>query len=511
MTDPKEILRRLREDFAYYAPRCLKIRTKSGAILPFELNRAQEYIHSRLEAQLAKTGKVRALILKGRQQGASTYIGGRFYWKTSGEFGKQTFILTHEQNATDNLFSMTKRYHENCPAAVKPSAAADNAKELFFDKLDSRYKVATAGAKATGRSATAQYFHGSEAAFWPNAADHMAGIGQTVPDMPGTEIILESTAYGIGNLFHTMWQSAEAEEGEYIAIFCPWFWEGGYRKEVQEGFTLDDGELAYMEAFGLDLEQMAWRRTKIVDDFGGDIGLFNQEYPATAAMAFQAGSQDSLISSESVQLARNTTIRKEDELGPLIIGVDPAEYGDDKTAITPRRGRKVYPVTRLAKKGTMEQVGIVAMMIEELDPDAVCIDVTGVGTGVADRLIEMGYKNIYRIHAGAKAIEDQKYVNKRAEMWGLMREWLNDSPCDLPDDDALQSDLTGLTYSYDSSRRMVLESKEKAKKRGLRSPDSADSLALTFAVRVAPRNVKRMSWRDKLNKRAGQGGSAQAA
>lgn len=508
MSDVKEILRKLRGDFEYYAPRCLKIRTKSGAIEPFELNRAQKYIHDRLETQLATTGKVRALILKGRQQGASTYIGGRFFWKASGEFGKQCFILTHEQAATDNLFGMTKRYLENCPEAVRPSTAADNAKELFFDRLDSRYKVATAGSKATGRSATAQYFHGSEAAFWPNANDHMAGIGQTVPNEPGTEIILESTANGIGNLFHTMWQSAEAGKGEYIAVFVPWFWEEGYRKEVPEGFTLDDDEHLYMEAFGLDLEQMAWRRAKIVDDFQNDIALFNQEYPATPDMAFQAASQDSLIQPEAVQLARKTVIK--DEYGALTIGVDPAEYGDDDSVIVVRRGRRVLEVQRYSKKGTMELAGLVAIAIEEWEPDAVMIDVTGVGTGVESRLTEQGYKNIYRIHAGGRAIEDKKYVNKRAEMWGNMRDWLRDLPCQLPDNDALQSDLTGLRYSYDSSRRMVLESKEKAKGRGLRSPDSADALALTFAVKVAPKAVKKDSWRDRLKKHANHG-SAQAA
>lgn len=509
MTDPLDILRRLRADFGYYAPRCLKIRTKAGEITPFTLNKAQEHIHAAIEAQLAATGKVRALILKGRQQGASTYIGGRFFWKASGEFGKQVYILTHEISATDNLFGMTKRYLENCPDAVKPSTAADNAKELFFDRLDSRYKVATAGARATGRSGTAQYFHGSEVAFWANGADHMAGIGQTVPDADGTEIVLESTANGIGNLFHTMWQSAEASKGEYIAIFVPWFWEDGYRKPVPEGFELEDDEHVYMEAFGLDLEQMAWRRTKITDDFGNDISLFNQEYPATADMAFQAGSVDSLISPEAVQLARKTKITE--EYGALCIGVDPAEYGEDDSVIVVRRGRAVLKVERYSKKGTMELAGLVAIAIDEWKPDAVMIDVTGVGTGVESRLTEMLYRNIYRVHAGSKAIEDKKYVNKRAEMWALMRDWLNDLPCSLPDDNALQSDLTGLKYHYDSSRRMVLESKENAKKRGLRSPDSADALALTFAVRVAPQEVKKPSWRERLGRLNQTAGSAQAA
>jgi hypothetical protein len=308
-----------------------------------------------------------------------------------------------------------------------------------------------------------------------------------------------------------MWQAAEAGQGQYIAVFVPWFWEDGYTKEPPSDFTLDDKELEYQEAFGLTDGQMYWRRLKVIDDFAGDADLFNQEYPATPAMAFMAASGKSLITPELVAKARKNRIAEADEFGPLIIGVDPAEYGDDRTAIVLRRGRKVFPITRLEKAGTMTQAGIIAQLIEDLKPQAVCIDVTGVGTGVADRLIEMQYKNIYRIHPGSKAIEDKKYVNKRSEMWALMNDWLKDDPAALPDDNALQSDLTGLTYSYDSSRRLVLESKEKAKDRGLRSPDSADALALTFAVRVAAPEVKKSSWRDRLKPGNRVGRTAQSA
>src|SRR3546814_17873500 len=110
---------------------------------------------------------------------------------------------------------MVQRYHEHCPELVKPSTSAANAKELYFDKLDGGYQVATAGAKATGRSMTVQYFHGSEVAFWPFAADHAAGVIQAVPDIAGTALILESTANGIGNYFHQQWQRAEAGQSAY--------------------------------------------------------------------------------------------------------------------------------------------------------------------------------------------------------------------------------------------------------------------------------------------------------
>ena len=507
-------LARYRSDFSYYAPRALKIRTKAGKIQPFALNDAQLLIHEKLEAQRAKTGKVRALILKGRQQGASTYIGGRFYWRTSGEFGKQTYILTHEQSATDNLFGMVKRYHEHCPAELKPQSAADNAKELWFNRLDSRYKVATAGAKATGRSGTAQFMHGSEVAFWPNAKDHMAGIGQVVPDEPDTEVVLETTANGVANLFHGMWQSAlrgdvdESLMQDFIPVFVPWFLQAEYRRPVPAGFVLDDEEAKYADTFDLDAQQMAWRRSKIATDFDGDVGLFNQEYPATPEMAFMAGSDKSLVPIMSVVEAR----KKKAILpgGARILGVDPAEYGKDKSALVLREGRRVVWVKRYAKVGTMQLAGIVANEIELEQPDGVVVDVTGVGTGVADRLIEQQYDHIYRIHPGEGAYDNRKYLNKRAEMWGLMKDWIEDKPSLLPDDDVLQADLTSVQYHYDSSRRMVLMSKEKMRELGLPSPDSGDALALTFAVRIAPRK-KPGNWRDRINQTGAPAGSAQAA
>src|SRR5262249_5440014 len=87
---------RLRTDLPLYAERCLSIRTKQGAIRPLVLNQAQQHIHARLEAQRAAIGKVRALILKGRQQGCSTYVGGRFYHRATHEHGIRVFILTHD-------------------------------------------------------------------------------------------------------------------------------------------------------------------------------------------------------------------------------------------------------------------------------------------------------------------------------------------------------------------------------------------------------------------------------
>src|SRR5689334_22478720 len=119
---------RLKDDLPFYAAKCLKVRTKAGGTKPFVLNRVQTYLQQRLEKQLAETGKIRALILKGRQEGCSTYVEGRFYHKTTWSRGIRAFILTHEQDATDNIFQMAQRFHEHCPPDVRPSTGTSNAK-----------------------------------------------------------------------------------------------------------------------------------------------------------------------------------------------------------------------------------------------------------------------------------------------------------------------------------------------------------------------------------------------
>ena len=472
--------RALIEDFPYYAENVLKIRTKSGSIRPFVMNAAQRLVHRKLQDQLEATGKVRALVLKGRQQGMSTYIEGRFYHKTTNSKGKYALILTHLQDSTDALFDMTKRYHELLPDSLRPATEAASAKELHFSGIDSGFGVATAGSRAVGRGRTIQYFHGSEAAFWANADEHMAGIGQAVPDEPGTEVILETTANGVGNPFHQRWQDAERGIGEYIAIFVPWYLEDGYRSPVAPDFALDADEAEYAQLYGLDVEQMAWRRKKIHGDFRGDVELFDQEYPATAALAFRRVSGNPLIDPLHVGKARRSDIIGE---GPLIMGVDPAEYGDDSTAIALRAGRECKAIFRYQGRGPMEVVGLVAKHAEEYQPVAINVDCTGVGSGVADRLLELGFP-VNRVHFGEKAILAEQYAIRRDEMWGEMQKWFADQPNKIPNDDALESDLCAPQYSYDSSRRLKLERKEDMKKRGIRSPDAADALALTFAVPI---------------------------
>lgn len=492
----RRIRTRLRDDFLHYAPRCLKIRTKEGEVKPLELNRAQLYIHARLEAQKRVTGKVRAILLKGRQQGGSTYVEGRFYWKVSNNRGVQAFILTHETDATKNIFGMAKRYHEHCPLLVRPTPTGDSAKELVFGGLDSSYKVGTAGNKSVGRSGTNQLFHGSEVAFWPNASEHAKGILQTVPDLPGTEVIYESTANGVGNFFHQQWKAAEAGISEFIAIFIPWYWQDEYKKSVPDDFQPSQVERDLIDQYELTYEQLVWRRAKIVElagdsDWAAGLKAFKQEYPMNAAEAFQVTGGDGLITADAVMKARK---QKVTGVGPLVVGVDPSRGGDRFTTIK-RQGRKAYgmkgwtgaDVDSLGKcVSKCKKILDTVCPIAKRKPDMMFID-SGSGADIVDRLIELGYEDrVKAISFGGSPLNPDKYTNKRNEMWGESAAWLNNEnmPVEVPDSDEFQADLCASPYDRDSSDRKVLWRKEKIKREYGFSPDWGDALGLTHAEPV---------------------------
>lgn len=317
--EEKAMRSRMRKDFPHYARKCLKIRTKSGKVEPLVLNSAQVYLHRKLEEQKAKTGKVRALVLKGRQQGCSTYVEGRIFHQVTHNRGLKAFILTHVDDATTNLFTMSKRFYDHCPLPLRPSRSASNAKELVFDKLDSGYKVGTAGSTGTGRSDTLQLFHGSEVAYWPNAETHVAGALQAVPDARGTEVILESTSAGRQGLFFDLCEKAMRGESDYILVFIPWFWQGEYRDDIPEGFVLTSEEEQYQHKYDVDVAQIAWRRKKIQELNG--IHNFRREYPATPDEAFSAEVLGALWKRELIDGLR---VSSHPTLKRVVVAVDPS-------------------------------------------------------------------------------------------------------------------------------------------------------------------------------------------
>ncbi|MEO3429713.1 hypothetical protein AAFN88_12685 [Pelagibius sp. CAU 1746] len=485
------IRQRLKDDLPHYAERCLNIRSKAGRLEPLVLNAVQRHIHAMLEAQRAERGRVRALILKARQPGVSTYVGARFYWKVTHGRGLRAFILTHRDQATANLFTMAKRFHDGCPPPVKPLTKASNAKELTFGLLDSGYQVGTAKAAGVGRSDTIQFFHGSEVAHWANAEEHAAGALQAVPREAGTEIILESTANGVGGLFYNLWQAAVRGEGDYQAIFIPWFLHADYASEPPKGWRPPAAFDEYAALHGLSPAQLhwAWAKNAELAAASGEASdtftwRFRQEYPATAQEAFQVSGQTSLIRPELVVRAQGHKAEDQSH-APLVLGVDVARGGGDRSHLIDRQGRAAgRQVNRsIDCADTMELAGLIAREIERLQPDMTFIDMGSFGAAVYDRLLELGYrKRICGVNFGGRAQDPRQYANKRAEIWGALRDWLADpGGAELPDDPLLHSHLCAPGFQINSNQQIVLEAKDRIKARLGLSPDAGDALALTFA------------------------------
>lgn len=194
------------------------------------------------------------------------------------------------------------------------------------------------------------------------------------------------------------------------------------------------------------------------------------------------------ISNTIVKAAQDRAVEP-DPGAPLVMGVDVARYGDDASVIRFRQGRdaRSIPPMRFKERDNMYVANEIARLIDKMKPDAVNID-AGNGTGVIDRLREMGYR-VTEVWFGGSSTS-KEWANKRTEMWADLRDWLGGGCIDL--DHGLFRDLTSPEYDYFGKAQdaVMLESKESLKGRGLPSPDDGDALALTFAGRVARRDAK---------------------
>ena len=221
---------------------------------------------------------------------------------------------------------------------------------------------------------------------------------------------------------------------------------------------------------------------QIIDEYGPDS---SQAHVEVYGMFPNAG-DDQFISNLTVDEAMKRE-RYKDQTAPIVIGVDPARFGADATVIAVRQGRDIIAIKRFRGDDTMESVGRVIEAIEEYNPALVVIDEGGLGAGVVDRLKEQRYK-VKGINFGNKAKNPLMYGNKRAEMWGEMREWLKTAS--IPSDRYLKTDLISPLMKPDSKGSIFLESKKDMKARGLASPDAADAICVTFAFPVAHRETR---------------------
>lgn len=220
-----------------------------------------------------------------------------------------------------------------------------------------------------------------------------------------------------------------------------------------------------------------------IDDYGEDSDFarvrIKGQFPRVASTQF--------ISSEDVErCAANDAEGYATQ--PIIIGVDVARYGDDKSAITVRQGQRQLELRRYTELSTDKLALKVLEIHDQYRSDAIMVDAVGVGSGVVDtlRMLRPGLI-VIEVHAGAGADDPIAYFNKRTEMYARCRQWLRREGTQIIDDAELKDELTSLQYGFTGKKEQIqLWKKEEMKKELGYSPDSADSLALTFAYDFIP-------------------------
>jgi hypothetical protein len=208
------------------------------------------------------------------------------------------------------------------------------------------------------------------------------------------------------------------------------------------------------------------------------------QFQAEMMCVFSAGGADILIPSDRIEAAAVRSYAEGEYVhAGLALGVDPARFGDDTTALILRQGPVSFALQKLRGYDTMEVAAAALACADEHNADAIFVDEGGLGAGVVDRMRQLGRAPI-AVNFGTRS-HVQKYANTRARLWGEMAEWLRLGS--IPDDQQLKLDLAAPTFKYDSQSRIVLESKADMKKRGMASPDCGDALALTFYSPLPPR------------------------
>lgn len=330
---------KLKNDFAWYAEKYLKIRNKEGKLVNFKLNEAQ-LIMERVERYCKENGILRRyIVLKARQMGISTYTEGKTFHNTGTSPLVNTMIITQEDKATQNLFNMSKLFYDALPPELKPMRKKCNEKALVFENptndinekysnpgLRSKYTVATANVTEAGRSSTLTNLHASEVAFWAKASVTMTGLMQSVADNMESLVVLESTANGVGGYFYDMWQQAMKGENDFVPIFLPWFTDTTYtrpfkdKKEkkafidmVEHTYCNDKGETVFTyyhnltEAVGTTYEQLNWYWYTLRNKCQNDEEKMHQEYPSTPEEAFIATGRPKFNGRSLTKYKKNAT------------------------------------------------------------------------------------------------------------------------------------------------------------------------------------------------------------
>jgi hypothetical protein len=321
--------RKTLSNYSVFSAKYLKIVNKEKKQCTLKLNSVQQEINDIIEDKNSRGEPVRLIILKARQEGVSTFFQGRIMHAAATRENVNGLVVAHRDDSTTAIFEKAKYMYDNLPEDIKPIKKASNAKELIFDTpsnytgqkkgLNSKIRIQTAGSAGIGRSDTFNYAHLSEFGLWEgkddkSPANQLSGIMDAIPDVAGTEVIIESTAFGY-NDFKTIWDDAVAGKNNWTPLFYPWHKHDEYVKEFEseeerEAFikTMSDYEKYLHNGLSLPLERVNWWRNKLKSK-NNDMNTMKQENPSTPEEAF-IFSGSPIFNTEKIIAQKNKLVEK---------------------------------------------------------------------------------------------------------------------------------------------------------------------------------------------------------
>ena len=405
----------------------------------------------------------------GRGPGKSAFVAWLTLWAMSTKLGSTVIVTANTEAQLKSrtwaelgkwhTLSINSHWFEKSAMSLKPA-------EWFESALKTQLKIDTG------------YYY-AQAQLWSEEnPDAFAGIH----NHNGVLVIFDE-ASGIPA---PIWKVTEGFFTDPVAHryhFC----FSNPRRNTGEFFECFHKNRGYWRRRNLDSRTVEGTDKNVLNEIVEKYGEDSDEARVEVKGEFPRQGDKQFISRDLVEAAVARELQ-DDQWAPLMMGVDPARYGDDETVIRFRQGRnaRVIPAVKMRGADNMVVANKCAELIQKYNPDAVCVD-AGNGTGIIDRLREMGYK-VHEVWFGGTSLEPE-WANQRTYMWAQMRDWLGGGCLDADQD--LIDDLTAPEYKFmGNSDKITLESKEQLKNRGFSSPDNGDALACTFAVKVARKDLK---------------------
>lgn len=425
-----------RKSFERFAGQQLKIKPKlpGSPMIPLVMNQAQQVLERVAQEQLKAHGWIRMLVHKYRQPGGSTWATARGFHMASLHPNINSVVIAHDDETAGHIFGINKLFYESMSPDMRPLARYHSKEELVFENPDPRTRTRWPGLRSritfmtaknihAGTGHTLHAVHLSEAAKFLRAKEVWSSLFPSIPPMPGTSVILETTAHFTGQWFKEFYyQDTHGGPDEYRRVFLPWSLSPEYALAVEpsEMDELDDEERYLQERHALTLEQLKWRRARIREAGNDAVAkkLFNQEFPLTSQEAwidmnmgvFDARALYELGERVGPPLRRcdvlpgpsvydapdgHLSVWEEPQPGELYdLAADPAsgsETGDWSVAeVVKRRNREQVAEWR-GKIGVLDFAQPLFWLGRWYNTAQIGVEMDGLGIGTNDRLNEMNY------------------------------------------------------------------------------------------------------------------------